>query len=289
MTRAVIYLPRFSGTAARVAACLSADLLEYSSTVFGEVFDQYREIAAVMSVGIAVRGIAPLVRDKWTDPAVVVVTPDLQLAIPILGGHHGANELARELAALGTLPVITTATERAGVPSVEGIAAAGRYELVNRDSSKTVNAAFLDGAARVYAVEGPALVIGGPGVAFLVGEGDYTIGIGSRKGIPAKTVEMVIRESLQTAGIRPDEVLVYATTVKKSHEQGILDAVRALGGALIYLDDQALIGHTPVSPSGAPRIGLAGVAEPCALAVSKRGELVLPKVAKEGVTVAIAR
>jgi cobalt-precorrin 5A hydrolase len=289
MTRAVIYVSRFSEAAASVAACLSADLVEYSSTVFGEVFGRYREIIAIMSVGIAVRGIAPFVRNKWTDPAVVVVTPDLQLAIPILGGHHGANKLARELEALGTIPVITTATERAGVPSVEGIAAAGGYELINRDSSKTVNAAFLEGTERVYAVEGPAVVIGGRDVAFLVGKGEFTIGIGSRKGIPAGTVEMVIRESLDTAGIHPDEVLIYATTVKKSHEQGILDAVRALGGALIYLDDQTLIEHAPVSPSKASRIGLEGVAEPCALAVSKRKELVLPKVAKGGVTVAIAR
>jgi cobalt-precorrin 5A hydrolase len=289
MNRVVIYLPRFSEAAARVAACLSADLVAYSPTVFREVFNRYREIVAVMSVGIAVRGIAPFIKDKWTDPAVVVVTPDLQLAIPILGGHHGANELARELASLGTRPVITTATERAGVPSVEGIAATGGYELINRDSSKIVNAAFLDGMTRVFAVEGPAVVIGGPDVAFLVQNGEYSIGIGSRKGISAEKVEMVIRESLDKAGIRPDEVLIYATTVKKSHEQGILDAVRALGGALIYLDDKTLSKHAPLSPSRAPRIGLEGVAEPCALAASKRKELVLPKVAKGGVTVAIAR
>jgi len=289
MNRVVIYLPRFSDAAAKVAACLSADLVEYSASVFGEVFNRYQEIVAVMSAGIAVRGIAPLIRGKWTDPAVVVVTPDLQLAIPILGGHHGANELARELVSLGTQPVITTATERAGVPSVEGIATTGEYELINRDASKIVNAGFLDGTTAVFAVEGPAVVIGGPDVAFLVQKGEYSIGIGSRKGISAEKVEMVIRESLEKAGILPDEVLIYATTVKKSHEQGILDAVRALGGALIYLDDKTLSEHAPLSPSRAPRIGLAGVAEPCALAVSKRGELVLPKVAKGGVTVAIAR
>ena len=289
MNRVVIYLPRFSDAATKVAECLSADLVEYSSTIFGEVFNRYREIVAVMSVGIAVRGIAPFIKDKWTDPAVVVVTPDLQLAIPILGGHHGANELARELASLGTRPIITTATERAGVQAVEGIAAAGGYVLINRESSKVVNAAFLDGTAGVFAVEGPAVVIGGPDVAFLVRNGEYSIGIGSRKGISAEKVEMVVRESLEKAGIRPDEVLVYATTVKKSHEQGILDAVRALGGSLIYIDDQTLSEHAPLSPSKASQIGLDGVAEPCALAVSKRKELVLPKVAKGGVTVAIAR
>ena len=54
-----------------------------------------------MSMGIVVRKIAPLLDDKWTDPAVVVVSPDFRYAIPLLGGHHGANELAKELAGLG--------------------------------------------------------------------------------------------------------------------------------------------------------------------------------------------
>ncbi|NYT07785.1 MAG: cobalt-precorrin 5A hydrolase, partial [Methanomicrobiales archaeon] len=218
MTRAVIYLPRFLGEARQIADCISADLIEYSPTAFREAFGQYSQIAAVMSAGIAVRGIAPLLADKWTDPAVVVVTPDLGLAIPLIGGHHGANALARDLAPLGTVPVITTATERAGVSSVEGIAAAGGYSLVNYDSSTPVNAAFLDGTAGVYAVSGPALVIGGPDVAFLVAEGEYGVGIGCRKGVSAEAVEEAVRAALAAAEIEPGDVLVFATTVKKSGE-----------------------------------------------------------------------
>jgi len=289
MTRAVIYLPRFSDAARQIAACLSADLVEYSPAAFREAFGKYSRIVMVMSTGIAVRGISPLLSDKWTDPAVVVVTPDLRIAIPLIGGHHGGNALARELAPLGTVPVITTATERAGVPSAESIAGEGGYALVNRESSKAVNAAFLDGTAGVYSVPGPALVIGGPDVAFLVADGEYGVGIGCRKGASAGAVEEAVRAGLDAAGVRPDEVLVYATTVKKSHEQGIHDAVRALGRPLIFLDDRTINRHPGVSPSGASRLGLAGVAEPCALAVSKRKELVLPKLLKGGVTVAIAR
>ena len=289
MTRAVIYLPRFSEAARQIADCLAADLIEYSPAAFREAFGKYSQIAAVMSTGIAVRGVSPLISDKWTDPAVVVVTPDLRLAIPLIGGHHGGNALARELVPLGTVPVITTATERAGVPSVEGIAAAGGYELVNQESSRPVNAAFLDGTAGVYSVSGPALVIGGPDVAFLVASGEYGVGIGCRKGVSAGAVEEAVRTGLETAGVEPGEVLVYATTVKKSHEQGIHDAVRALGRPLIFLDDRTINRHPGISPSGASRLGLAGVAEPCALAVSKRKVLVLPKLLKGGVTVAIAR
>ena len=85
-------------------------------------FPAARRIVALMSMGIVVRGIAPLIRDKWTDPAVVVVTPDFAFAVPLLGGHHGANELAKELSALGLVPVISTATEATGLDSAEAIA-----------------------------------------------------------------------------------------------------------------------------------------------------------------------
>jgi cobalt-precorrin 5A hydrolase len=289
MKSAVIYLPRFAGQARKLAAFLGADLIEYSPGAFRDAFGQYARIAAIMSAGIAVRGIAPFLSDKWTDPAVVVVTPDLSLAIPLTGGHHGGNALARDLAPLGTVPVITTATERAGVPSVEGIAAAGGLALVNPDTSKPVNTAFLDGTAGVYSVAGPALVIGGADVAFLVAEGEYGVGVGCRKGVSATAVEEALRAGLERAGVDPGEVLIYATTVRKSAEPGIYHAVRALGRPLIFLDDRTINLNPGISPSGATRLGLAGVAEPCALAVSRHRELVLPKMLKGGVTVAIAR
>jgi cobalt-precorrin 5A hydrolase len=289
MNRAVIYLPRFSEAAGRIASVLGARLVEYSSTAFSDTVACCSEIAAVMSVGIAVRGIAPHLKDKWVDPVLVVVTPDLRLAIPVTGGHHGANAMARELAPLGTIPVITTATERAGVPSVESIAASGEYALVNHDASKYVNAAFLDGNAGVYAVKGPAIVIGGTDTAFLVADGEYSVGIGCRKDTPAEEIETAVRAVLGSSGIRPDQVLVYATTAKKSHESGILDAVRALGRPVLYLDDRTISACPPHSGSGASRIGLSGVAEPCALATSKRKELVREKTVVGGVTVAIAR
>ncbi|MDD1711334.1 MAG: cobalt-precorrin 5A hydrolase [Methanoregulaceae archaeon] len=289
MSRAVIYLPRFSEAAGRIASVLAADLVEYSETAFSKAVSQYREIAAVMSIGIAVRGIAPHLKDKWTDPALVVVTPDLRLAIPVTGGHHGANAMARELAPLGTIPVITTATEREGLFSVEGIAAEGGYSLVNRDTSKPVNAGFLDGIAGIYSIKGPAVVIGDKETAFLVADGEYSVGIGCRKDTGAEEIEHTVRTVLARSGIRPDQVFIYATTAKKSHESGILDAVRALGRPLLYLDDETINALPPHSGSRASRIGLSGVAEPCALATAKRRELVLEKTIIGGVTIAIAR
>ena len=110
----VIALPRFRKEAERIGVFLGAEVRDYTLEIFPELFPEARRIVAVMSMGIVVRRIAPLLTDKWNDPAIVVVSPDMRYAVPLLGGHHGANSLAKELAGLGLCPVITTATEATG-------------------------------------------------------------------------------------------------------------------------------------------------------------------------------
>ncbi|HQC34472.1 MAG TPA: cobalt-precorrin 5A hydrolase, partial [Methanoculleus sp.] len=153
----VVALDRFLPSARRIAETLGADLVAYTSGVFADLFGRYDRIVALMSAGIAVRGVAPLLVEKWRDPAVVVVSPDLRYAVPIIGGHHGGNDLARELAGMGITPVITTATETQGRDSVEGIAARLGCDIVNRDSTRAVNAAMLDSDLPLYAIRGPAI------------------------------------------------------------------------------------------------------------------------------------
>jgi cobalt-precorrin 5A hydrolase len=285
----VIALPRFSIEAERISTFLGAEYREYSPDIFAEVFSSARRIVAVMSMGIVMRRIAPLLRDKWNDPAVVVVSPDLAYAIPLVGGHHGANALAVELSALGVVPVITTATETMGRLSVEAIAQKHGCDIVNRDSTRSVNAAMLDGDVKVHAVSGPAIVIAGPAVSLLVGTGEYTVGIGCRKGVERDEVIAAIRSACANAGIDTGEVMIFATTVKKCNEIGLIDAIAALSANLIFLDDDTINAQATVSPSKAKRIGLLGVAEPCALAVAQRKELVMKKTIYGRVTVAIAR
>jgi cobalt-precorrin 5A hydrolase len=78
-----------------------------------QLFEAGRPIIAIMALGIIVRILGPLTRDKRTEPGVVVVDEAGRFAISVLGGHEGgANDLAGDVArALGACPVITTASD----------------------------------------------------------------------------------------------------------------------------------------------------------------------------------
>lgn len=285
----VIALPYFRNDAERIAAFLGADVVTYTPEIFAEVFCSRKRIVALMSMGIVVRKIAPLLDDKWTDPAVVVISPDCLYAIPVLGGHHGANALAKELAGLGLEPVITTATESRGRDSVESIAERTGTAVVNRDSTRAVNAALLDKDLPLHAIGGPAIVLAGPEVSILVRKGEYSVGIGCRKGVGKDEVTQAVRTALTENRIAEADVFIYATTEKKMHEPGLVAAVGVLSGNLIFLDDDTINAQTGTGPSRASKIGLLGVAGPCALATSKRKELIMDKKVYGRVTVAIAR
>ena len=80
---------------------------------FTSRYATYRQWVLVMTTGIAVRYLAELVKEKKTDPGVVVIDEGCRFAVSLVGGHEGgANHLAYQVANLtGAVPVVTTATE----------------------------------------------------------------------------------------------------------------------------------------------------------------------------------
>ena len=80
---------------------------------FSERFHEHRQWVLVMTTGIAVRYLQGLLKDKVSDPGVVVLDEGCRFAVSLSGGHEGgANQLAYRVANLaGAVPVITTATE----------------------------------------------------------------------------------------------------------------------------------------------------------------------------------
>jgi cobalt-precorrin 5A hydrolase / precorrin-3B C17-methyltransferase len=82
---------------------------DHFKTTVQELFSQDIAIVGLCAAGILIRSIAPLLQDKLHEPAVIAVASDGSAVVPLLGGLHGANDLARRIAtALDVSPAITT-------------------------------------------------------------------------------------------------------------------------------------------------------------------------------------
>ncbi len=118
---------------------------ETLSAALEEKFRRYGGHIFIMSTGIVVRVLAPLIQTKTQDPAVVV-TDDLGInAISLLSGHiGGANALTCKIAGIiKANPVITTATDINGVPAIDVLAVKNDLVIENPAAIKTVNMALL--------------------------------------------------------------------------------------------------------------------------------------------------
>lgn len=89
-----------------------------------QVMAEYRSIIFIGAMGICVRSIASMIRDKYADPAVICVDSSGRYVIPVLSGHvGGANDMARRIASiLGSTAVITTQSDNAGLWALDTLA-----------------------------------------------------------------------------------------------------------------------------------------------------------------------
>ena len=86
---------------------------ESTSEKIVDLFKNNNAIICLFSLGAVIRLLAPHIKDKKTDPAVIVIDDNANFVISVLSGHlGGANELSNEIAdKIGATPVITTAAD----------------------------------------------------------------------------------------------------------------------------------------------------------------------------------
>ena len=122
-------------------------LYDLKNTDIQILFKNYDGIIFVCACGIAVRMIAPYVKSKVTDPAVIVVDEQGKFVISLLSGHlGGANALTKKIAeSIGAIPVVTTATDIEGKFSPDSFARANNLTVLEMDIAKEIAVRMVDG------------------------------------------------------------------------------------------------------------------------------------------------
>ncbi|ELZ06103.1 cobalt-precorrin 5A hydrolase [Natrialba asiatica] len=270
------------------------EIIEYHGDVFEEHWGEFDCFIGLMASGIAMRKTAHLLDDKWDDPAICVVDEELTWAIPITGGHHGANQVAQDLASMGAVPAMTTASEAAGKQGVESRAKAMDTHVVNGDSTVQTNLAVLDdNLGPVARLEGPSAVLVGDDVTVLKRNKDdgVVLGTGSVSGADTAAFLEAWEDALDRTDYDLADVEFIGTATRKADEEGLLEAAQELDLGVVTFEKETLLDHEGPTPSKSKElIGWPGVSEASAIAGGAAQELVLEKVSYENeVTVAIGR
>ena len=280
------------------------------------LFEAGRPVLGVCAAGILIRALAPLLADKRAESPVVAVAADGSAAVPLLGGHHGANDLARAAgSALGGAAAITTAGDlRLGIALDEPPPG---WRLANPEAAKAITAALLSGesvalkaeagdpdwltASRATFTEPAPLSIRLTVEAARVRDGELVIhpavlalGVGCERDTPPEELIALVDDTLAAQGLARDAIACVASLDVKADETAVLALAESLGVPARFFDAATLEAETPrlETPSRTvfAAVGCHGVAEGAALAAGgARAHLIVAKQKSKRATCAIAQ
>lgn len=286
-----------------------------------EQFASSDALIFIGAAGIAVRAVAPFLKDKLKDPAVLVIDEKAQYVIPILSGHvGGANLLAEKIAGiLLAVPVITTATDVNQRFAVDVFAVKNHLTIWNREGIRQISGELLEGKPVGLFVDGakvegmvPEEVCVGvhcekniyitavkredwvreaqEAKAILLIPRNVTLGIGCRRGVETDVIERKVQETLAAYSLFSEAVCQVASVDRKRDEAGLLELTARHGWDFVTFSAdklQEVAGKFQESAFVKSTIGVGNVCERAAVLASG-GPLQIPKQAGDGVTVAAA-
>ena len=291
-----------------------------------ETFSRYRRHVFVAAAGIVVRAIAPHLLSKDRDPAVVVLDTEGRFAVSLLSGHlGGANDLAQEAARItGGVPVITTATDTAGVESWDLLAARRGMAIADLGAVKTLNMAALTretvtvcdpedrlglrsrenlNASLAFAESADDLPGDRPSVQVTWRESPpafetrlvlhprcLAAGVGCNRGTSGAEILDLIRSVFHRHGLAMASLAGLASIEAKRDEPGIREAADALGVAVEFYPAEILGCVKVPNPSATVRrhMGVESVCEAAALTRAGGKHLLVPKARSRNATLAVA-
>ena len=301
--------------AARLGAALNGEVSRCGAACAlndwtASAFDESDALIFVGAAGIAVRAVAPYLKSKAEDPAVLAVDETGAYVIPILSGHlGGANALARQVAALtGGQAVITTATDRHGVFAVDLWARVQNCAVLEPERIKDISAALLDGKTvefesewSVTGITPDGLIPGSSGgftVSVMRIQDDRlhlvpriaSLGVGCKRGTTQQAVEEAFAKLMDRFSLCPEAVCQVCTIDRKADERGLLSFCADHSWPLRSFSAEELAavpGEYSASSFVAQTVGVDNVCERAAVKGSG-GKLLVPKQTGGGVAMAVA-
>lgn len=283
-------------------------------------FHRFSGHVFIFSTGIAVRLIAPLLKSKTRDPAVVVTDDNAGHVISLLSGHiGGANELTEKVAGiLDADPVITTATDVNQLPAIDMIAKDLDLFIETPQTIKHINMAILKGnpialmdpfniiARRLInqnllpwppTEDGMAGILCSPKTVdvpretFILRPRVLCVGIGCNRGTPYEDIRQFLLKILSEHHLSLHSIHGFGTTDVKKDETGLSLLAREMKINLTYYSREQLNSvKTIKNPSRVVQkhLGVKSVCEAAAILTANNGELIVPKKKNKDVTIAVA-
>ncbi|MCH1607808.1 MAG: cobalamin biosynthesis protein [Nitrosopumilus sp.] len=293
-----------------------------------ELFKNSNALICIFSLGAVIRLIAPHLKDKKTDPAVIVIDDKINFVISVLSGHiGGANELTEEISVkLNALPVITTAADVNKTIAVDLVGREFNWKIddettVTKISAHMVNAesigVFQQTGNRKWYKELPKnvkiydsleelkksnskahLIISDAVIdnelsqeSVIYRPQSLVIGIGLHWDTSKNTIREGIELCLKKFNLSSKSIAKLVSIKKPEDVQGLIDLGKEMQIPVEYVDREELAEIITPNPSSTVKAfeGTASVSEAAAIKVSK-GELIVQKQKfPPNLTIAIAR
>ncbi|MEF9953526.1 cobalt-precorrin 5A hydrolase [Clostridium sp.] len=278
-----------------------------------KVFEEYKFGIYIGSCGIAVRGIAPYIKDKESDPGIVVIDDIGESVIPILSGHiGGANRLSRDIAnGISSRAILTTGSDIRGIIPVDEFSVNNDLYIENIAMAKVIASRIIDGHC-VTLISDERILSDIPhhyrGDSFEFGvyigsraitpfkntlrliPKNLVVGIGCRKGTSPEMLEQFIISTLRDNNLLLSGVRSINSINLKSSEEGIVKfcAKYKIPFNTYGQDRLSKVQGEFTSSSFVKSItGVDNVCERSALV--NGGKLILRKTVYKGMTISIAK
>jgi cobalt-precorrin 5A hydrolase/precorrin-3B C17-methyltransferase len=300
--------------AQRLAPLIGGDIIhcgyngENAKVLLPRLFAEGRPIVGICAAGILIRLLAPRLSDKTNEPPVLALSQDGAHVVPLLGGHHGANRLARDIAdKLGTTAVLTTASDSKFTRGLDD--PPDGWVLADPTAAKPAMMAAIIGGKILLEGHAPWLAEAGYPLSFsgqiklrvsdsterrerevLYHPRALVAGIGAERGVSAQEVIGLIERTLDENKLARASLAALATIDIKSDEAAFHAAAAHFGvplriftAAELNQERYRLINPSEIVEA---ETGTPGVAEAAAF---KAGSLAVPKRKSQRVTCAIGR